>query len=175
VKEAVASGNRRKDMEANVERYARLGIAEYFVFDRGRMRLFGYRLPSPGARAYKPILPQFGFYTSQVLGLDLRIDGLRLRFYHAAMVLPDANELIRSLERVVDDVEQRMQAADERATEAERLRADAERLRDEAESARAEEARLRVEEARLRAEAEKRLAEALAENERLKAKRGAPR
>jgi Uma2 family endonuclease len=142
--EILVRGDRAKDLKGNVERYAQLGIAEYFVFDRGRLHLAGHRLPAPGARAYHPVLPQGGFYASHVLGLDLRIEGNRLRFYHAAMALPDSNELIRSLERMVDDVEARLRAAEERAAE----------------------------EARLREEAERKLAEAQSEIERLKAERG---
>ncbi len=42
----------------NVERYARLGIPEYFVYDRKRQDLRGYRLPSPEARRYQRIVPQ---------------------------------------------------------------------------------------------------------------------
>jgi len=177
--EVLVHGDRRKDLEGNVERYARLGISEYFVFDRGRLRLSGYRLATPAARTYQPILAQAGHYASRVLGLDLRIEGNRLRFYHAAMALPDANELIASLERMVDDVEQRIAAAEERANEEGRLRAEAERqlaeevsLRAEAERERAEEARLRAEAERQRAEAERQFAEARAEIERLKAERG---
>lgn len=42
--EVIVSGRRRKDLQENVERYARLGIAEYFVFDRSRSMLRAYRL-----------------------------------------------------------------------------------------------------------------------------------
>jgi hypothetical protein len=155
--EILVSGSRSKDLEKNVERYARLGIAEYFVFDRGRLRLHGYRLPEPNARAYQPILPQGGRYASRVLGLDLRLEETRLRFFHGAAAIPDANELISSLEKMVDASELRITAAEEQLRVAEE-RAEAE-------------AHLRAEEARLRAEAERRLAEALAELERLKADR----
>ncbi|MFS8069314.1 MAG: Uma2 family endonuclease, partial [Byssovorax sp.] len=117
--EVLVSGNRRKDLEDNVERYARLGIAEYFVFDRARLRLHGYRLSQPNARAYQPILPQGGHYASRVLGLDLRIEGTKLRFFHGAAAIPDANELITTLEKMVDDVELRVTAAEERARAAE--------------------------------------------------------
>lgn len=155
--EIVVAGHRRKDLEKNVERYARLGIAEYFVFDRGRLRLHGYRLPEPGARVYQPILPQGGRYASRVLGLDLCLDETRLRFFSGTAAVLDAGELITSLEKMVGDRELRLTAAEERADEEARLRA--------------EEGRLRVEEGRLRVEAERRLAEALAEIERLKADR----
>lgn len=148
--EILVRGDRRKDLQANVERYARLGISEYFVFDRGRLHLSGYRL-APGARAYQPILAQAGLYSSRVLGLDLCIQGTRLRFYHAAAPLPETAELVRSLERMVDDVGERLRAAEELA---------------------AEEARLREEETRLREEAEAKLAAAEAEIARLKAERG---
>jgi hypothetical protein len=148
--EVLVAGRRRKDLEDNVERYARLGIAEYFVFDRGRLRLHAYRLPASGARVYQPILPQGGRFASRVLGLELRIEGTKLRFFHGAAAVPDANEMIRSLEKMVDDVELRIAAAEEHA-----------HLADE----RAEE------EARLRADAERRLADALAEIARLQSER----
>jgi Uma2 family endonuclease len=142
--EVLVSGSRRKDMESRVERFARLGITEYFVFDRGRLRLFGHRLPAPSARSYQRIVPQGGRYASQVLGLDLRIEGNKLRFFHGMAAIPEASELIASLEHMLDDVEARAIAAEERA----------------------------VEEARLRADAEQKLIDALAEIERLKGERG---
>lgn len=162
--EVLVSGRRRKDLEDNVERYARLGISEYFVFDRGRLRLHSYRLPGPGARAYQPILPQGGRFASRVLGLELRLEGTRLRFFHGAAAIPDANELITSLEKMVDDVELRVTAAEEQARVAE------EQARTSYERARTAEERAE-EEARLRAEAERRLAEALEEIARLQAER----
>jgi Uma2 family endonuclease len=132
-------GDRRKDVERNVERYARLGIREYFVFDRKHLRLMGWRLDE-GRGSYRPVLPQHGFYPSQVLGLELQLDGERLRFYHGGAVLQEADEMIATLERMVEGAEQRL----------------------------AEETRLREEEARLREEAERRLADALSELERLR-------
>lgn len=59
----------------------RLGIPEYFVFDRDRLRIYGYQLEAPGAPHYRPIIPQRGFYTSHVLGLNLVIESDRLRFF----------------------------------------------------------------------------------------------
>ena len=140
--EIVVSGNRRKDLRVNVERYERLGIAEYFVFDRARLRLFGYRLPTNDARVYEPMLAQGGRFASRVLGLDLRIQGERLRFSVGSSPVLEADEIIESLETMVDETERRLAAAEERAEE---------------------EGRLRAEEARLRAETERRLADALAE------------
>jgi Uma2 family endonuclease len=151
--EVHVAGERRKDLERNVERFARLGIREYFLFDRGRLRLTGWRLEE-GRRSYRPILPQHGFFTSEVLGLELQLEDERLRFYHGRAPLPEAEELIARLERMLGEAEMR------RAEEA--------RLCTELEQQLAEEARLRAEEARRREEAERRLNEALAELERLR-------
>ncbi|NUQ74811.1 MAG: Uma2 family endonuclease [Polyangiaceae bacterium] len=174
--EVLVSGNRKKDLEENVERYASLGIPEYFVFDRIRLRLFGYRLPSPGARAYQPILPQGGRFTSRALGLDLRLEGTKLRFYQGLSAVPEANELIASLERMMDDVDARARAAEERAEEETRKREEETRKREEETRKREEETRKREEEARKREgetrkreEAERERDEALAEVARLKA------
>ncbi len=156
VLEVIWSGRRRKDLEKNVERYASLGIPEYFVFDRKRMRLSGYRLPDTAKKpaAYQPILAQSGRYASRVLGLDLFLEHDRLRFYDSTAALPDAEELVARLEGMMDSVEARVHAAEERAEE-EARRAE-------------EEARRADDEARARKEAERLLAEALAEIERLK-------
>jgi Uma2 family endonuclease len=141
--EIVWSGRRKKDLEANVTRYAALGITEYFVFDRRRLRLRGYRLP-PGAQRYQPLVPQEGRLTSAVLGLDLAIEGERLRFYHGLAALPESDELIARLGSMLGDLEARIDEAERRSDENAR-RAD---------------------------EAEAKLAEALAEIERLKRERG---
>jgi len=160
--EVLVSGDRKKDLEENVERYATLGIPEYFVLDRGRLRLFGYRLPPSGSRVYQPIVPQGGRYTSRVLGLDLRLEGTKLRFYQGLAAVPEASEMIATLERMMDDVEGRARAAEERAEEEARKREEEARKREE-------EARKREEEARKRAEAERERDEARAEIARLKA------
>jgi hypothetical protein len=141
--EILWAGRAKKDLEENVARYAALGISEYFVFDRRRLRLRGYRLP-PGASRYQPLVPQEGRLTSGVLGLDLAIDGEKLRFYLGLAPLPESGELIARLGSMLNDVEGRMEEAERRADEAERL---------------AEENAAK-------------LAEALAEIERLKRERG---
>ena len=51
VLEVHVAGDRTKDEKTNVERYARLGIREYFLFDRARMSLQGHRLAA-GGRTY---------------------------------------------------------------------------------------------------------------------------
>ncbi|MFY0525425.1 Uma2 family endonuclease [Archangium gephyra] len=149
--EVHVAGERRKDLERNVERFARLGIREYFIFDRGRLKLTGWRLAGEGRRVYQPIVPQQGFYTSEVLGLELQLEGERLRFYLGRAPLPEADEMIATLERMVGE-------AEVHRTEEAQLRAELEQ-------------RL-AHEAQRREDSERKLAEALAELERL---RGGPR
>ena len=165
------SGNWRKDVERNVERYARLGIREYFVFDRKHLRLLGWRLEE-SRNSYQPVLPQHGFYPSQVLGLELQLDGERLRFYHGGAVLQEADEMIATLERMVEGVEQRREELEQRLSEEMRLREEETRRREEEARLREEETRRREEETRRREEAEHRLAQALSELERLRGGRG---
>jgi Uma2 family endonuclease len=154
--EVIVLGSRRKDIERNVELYASLGISEYFVFDRPRLKLQGFRL-STSNRTYEPLVPQRGYLHSEVLGLELRVERERLRFYTADAELPVADDLISKLEGFVEDLEDRLSAAE---------------LRAEEEARRAEEEARRAEEEARRAEAvEERLKAALAELERLKAVR----
>jgi Uma2 family endonuclease len=153
VLEVHVAGDRRKDEKTNVERYARLGVHEYFYFDRTRLRLVCYRLPPPPpagtapVRVYQRVLPQAGRFSSEVLGLDLALDDTRLRFFAGNAPLEDADEMIARLGSMLDKVISGQE-------EAERL---AEEL-----------AGKLTEEQRLRADAEKQLAEARAEIERLK-------
>lgn len=132
-------GDRDKDFRLNVERYARLGIAEYFIFDAAALRLHGHRL-APGGRGYHPMVPQGGRFTSEVLGLDVAVEGSRLRFFHGAEPLPDADELIADLARRVEGLAQRHRSDAERAEAAERRAAALER---ELAAARAEIERLK--------------------------------
>jgi Uma2 family endonuclease len=161
--EVIVLGHRRKDVERNVELYARLGIREYFVFDRPKLRLQGFRL-RPGTQAYEPVVPQHGHFASLVLGLDLVVERERLRFYVGDSALPGADDLIDKLEGFVDDLEGRLVAAESRAEE-EARRAEGEARRAEGEARRAEG------EARRADDAEARVKEALAELERLKRER----
>ncbi len=140
--EVMVLGHRRKDVERNVELYAQLGIREYFVFDRPKLRLQGFRLRSTG-HGYEPLVPQHGQLASTVLALNLQVEGERLRFYAADAALPGADDLIEKLEGFVDDLEDRLVAAERRAED----------------------------EARRAESAEARLKQALAELERLRAER----
>nr|WP_084610364.1 Uma2 family endonuclease [Archangium violaceum] len=151
VMEVHVGGDRKKDAEDNVRRYARLGIPEYFIYDRARERLEAYRLPSPDAREYVRMEPEQGWYFSEVLGLELQLDGERLRFWAGNALLLDMEERNERLREMLGRMEQR--------------RASAEQVRwlDETEH------RLE-EEARRREEAERRRAELQSELERLKSR-----
>ena len=133
------AGDREKDYETNVDLYARLGVAEYFVFDCRRFDLRGHRLPPPAgsrARTYRPILPQGGRYASQVLGLDLMTEGPRLRFFHGTAPLLEADELVAKLGSALDEVIAHKQEAEQRAVdEAKRAADEAKRAADEAKRA----------------------------------------
>lgn len=133
-------GHRTKDFERNVAWFPRLGIPEYFVFDARHLKLRGYRLPEGGAAHYEPIVPQGGRYTSRVLGLELGIEGPRLRFYSGSALVPDADDLIARLDGALAESQARAE----------------------------EEARRAEEEARRAQVAEERLAAVLAELESLK-------
>jgi Uma2 family endonuclease len=126
VLEIFLAGSRRKDFERNVELYARLGIQEYFLFDRGSLRLEGFRLPSPSSQGYERISPCAGRLASGALGLELAIVGDRLRFFVGDAELPEVEELIERLERSVERAQGRAEQAESRLTaallEIERLR-----------------------------------------------------
>ncbi|HYO56645.1 Uma2 family endonuclease [Archangium sp.] len=156
VMEVHVGGDRKKDAEYNVRRYARLGIPEYFIYDRARERLEAYRLPSPKAREYERMESRQGRYTSEVLGLDLQLEGGRLRFWAGRALLLESEEMNERLREMLDGVQRRV---DEEA----RQRAEEVRRREEAEHQRAEEVRRRQ-------EAERRLAELQSELEQLKSR-----
>ena len=120
VLEVLWAGNRKKDLEDNVERYASLGIPEYFIYDQKQQRIVGYRLPA-GAKRYQPILAQGGLYRSNVLGIDLAVVGRSLRFYQGTAELYDTKHLIERLEGI-------LQSLEERADEAQRERDQAQRV-----------------------------------------------
>ncbi|HSK00009.1 MAG TPA: Uma2 family endonuclease [Kofleriaceae bacterium] len=175
VLEVHVGGDRKKDAELNVARYARLGIPEYFVYDRARNRLAAYRLVTPEARVYTAILPNHGLYESRVLGLDVQVEEDRLRFYSGMAPLPESDDLIARLQVMYDSAQQRADKEEQLREEEQRLREEEQRrreeeqrLREEAEQRREEEARLRAEETRRREEAEQEVARLRAELERLR-------
>lgn len=143
-----------KDLRRNVEWFPSLGISEYFVYERSASRIHAFRLPYPGATTYERIPPHSSGYPSAVLGLDLAIEGSRLRFRYGLSPVPDADELIQRLDTTLDDL---------------LVRRDADQhFQMEAVARAAAEQTLRQLEAELRKEAEAKLAAALAELERLR-------
>jgi Uma2 family endonuclease len=175
VLEVHVGGDRKKDAEYNVRRYARLGIPEYFVYDRARQRLDGYRLPSPEAREYVPIAPEQGRYTSEVLGLELQREEGRLRFWAGHALLLEYEELIARMQERMSGLQHRADEEAQRLEEMERLRQREEQLRQQeaqlrqqAEQLRQEAERRLADEMRRREELERRLAESQAELERLR-------
>jgi Uma2 family endonuclease len=116
VMEVLHHGSRTKDLVDNVERYARLGIPEYFVYDRLRQQIHGYRLADQRARRYQRIMPQLGRYASSVLGLDLAIQGGQLRFFYGMAELFGTTDLIGRLNGMLVDLTAK---ADEAQTQAE--------------------------------------------------------
>jgi Uma2 family endonuclease len=161
VLEVHVGGDRKKDAERNVTRYARLGIPEYFLYDRARNRLSAYRLVSPEVKVYNPIIPNHGLYESRVLGLDVQVDDDRLRFYAGTALLLESPELIARVQAMYDSAQRRADEEAQRREEAERLREEEVQRREEAE-------RLREEEAQRRKEAEREVERLRAELEQLK-------
>ncbi len=115
--EVLHKGDRHKDLVENVERYAALGIYEYFVYDRLKHKLHAYRLPK-GATRYQHLVPQQGRYHSDVLDLDLAIFGGTLRFLAGQAELPGSAELIGRLETMMLSVEARLERAEAEAASA---------------------------------------------------------
>jgi hypothetical protein len=133
VMEVHVGGDRKKDAEYNVRRYARLGIPEYFIYDRKKERLVAYRLPASGPRRYAAIPLERGRYHSEQLGLDLQVEEGRLRFWSGRTPLLESDERIaglkkeaRQLRRRVDEEARRREAAEQQLA---KLRAELKRLK----------------------------------------------
>jgi Uma2 family endonuclease len=142
--EVLHHGDRNKDLVANVERYASLGIPEYFVYDRLHQQIYGYRIPDARARRYQRIVPQFGRHASAVLGLDLAIQAGKLRFFYGQAELPGTTDLIGRLNSMVADLEARAEEAQaqllEAATQTEAAQAQAQAAQAQAQAAQAQSA-----------------------------------
>ncbi|MBI2391258.1 MAG: Uma2 family endonuclease [Deltaproteobacteria bacterium] len=125
------AGDWRKDFVANVERYARLGIPEYFAFNLRTGVLVGHRLAAGGG--HEMLSPGPSGFASEILGLELFVEGDRVRFFHAGARLPELDELVGRLESAMSETLGRLGAL-ERELEEERAARDAERAaRDAAE------------------------------------------
>jgi Uma2 family endonuclease len=175
-------GARSKDLVHNVTRYARLGIREYFVFDRKHLQLLGWRLPRPNAHRYVPIVPQRARLRSHLLRLDLAVDATGVRFLAGDEPLPwpeefqdrltlaaeELQELRRKLERERDASLNEL-TREVRRRQAEQRKREAEQRKREAEQRKRAVAERRWEQERRRREIlEARLAELLAKSKRPK-------
>ncbi|NRD47947.1 Uma2 family endonuclease [Corallococcus exiguus] len=98
VMEVHAGGDRKTAAEANVQRYARLGIPEYFILDGRDCTLECYQLETPDARVYTRLEPQRGRYVSKVLGLEFQAEGERLQLWTSATPLLTYKERVLQLE-----------------------------------------------------------------------------
>jgi Uma2 family endonuclease len=125
VLEVHVGGDRKKDAEFNVVRYARLGIPEYFIYDRARERLECYRLAEPGARKYSRMEPKKGRYLSEVLGLEFEVTGEQLQVWAGNALLMESAELLERTREKLGEVQQRAEEAERRLAE---LQAEMERL-----------------------------------------------
>jgi len=120
--EVIVSGDRHKDLERNVGLYAGVGIPEYFVFDQPAHELRGWRLRE-GAVRYRRIVPQSGGHRSDVLDMELRQEGDKVRFFAGSAPLLEAAELAeriqKTLEEAVVRAEQRVEEEARRTQQAE--------------------------------------------------------
>ena len=143
VLEVLVHADRRKDLVDNVTFYAALGIPEYFVYDRKRQKLYGFRLTQLPTPRYLSLAAEDGEIFSEVLGLGLAIEGRQLRFRSGGANLPDREELAERATRVLRAHVERIDAM-EGELEAERQRAEAERQRADAAEAALEALRARL-------------------------------
>ncbi len=152
--EITSKSTRNEDTQSKYRKYQDvLRVAEYFLFDPTAdyisTRLRGYRL---GENGYAPIEPDAdGRLHSEQLGLELTVQGNRLKFFDAqrGVYLPDYNELEVALEAQSQRAEQESLRAEQEAQRAEQETNRAEQEAQRAESAEAEIARLKAELARL--------------------------
>ena len=151
--EIVVRGDRKKDLERNVERYAQLGIPEYYLFDRRRMTLAAWALEEG---TYRRRVAQGGRFHSTVLGLELWLDGVRLRFSVGDAPVPFTDELIERVTRLSNEAQQRVEQLETELAREQREREEEQKKREEEQRRREEEQRRReaaeAEVARLRAE-----------------------
>jgi Uma2 family endonuclease len=117
VMEVHVGGDRKKDAEYNVERYVRVGIPEYFIYDRAREELLVYRLPTAKARKYERQTARHGRYESRVLGLEFEVVDDALRLWAGSALLRESGELLEQMRKQLEAVQQRAEAAERRLAE----------------------------------------------------------
>lgn len=130
VLEVLHRGDRKKDLINNVQRYARLSIPEYFVYDRARQQVLGHRLAEPDR--YERIVPQGGRTRSEVLGIDFAVQGGELALFQGAAELYGTGELLGRLNEMIGGLGRKAAEADERL---EQLEAEARQQRERADLA----------------------------------------
>jgi Uma2 family endonuclease len=111
-------GDWRKDFVKNVKKYAAFGVREYFIYDIRRGLLRGYELPHDGASEYALISAHVGRFRSNVLDLDLALEGGQLRFYRDGAMLITDREIVGKLEQMVDAAVARAGQEEARAEQA---------------------------------------------------------
>lgn len=127
--EVLHRGDRKKDLVDNVQRYARLSIPEYFIYDQARQQVLGYRLG--GGKKYDRIVPQLGRVRSGILGVDFSVQAGALRVFQGNGELTGTADLVRRLSGMVNEIEDRANEEATRANE-EATRANEEASRAEA-------------------------------------------
>lgn len=164
VLEVHVEGDLAKDLTGNVEKYARLGIGEYFVFDKTHQRIHGYRLPpsergtARAGRAYDRLVPQMGRWASDVLGIDLTLENGTLRLMVGNAALEQSEEVIARLGGLLDAVLAKTERDERERLEALARADDLAAKLAEAEQARDAERQAREAESRAREAAEQRIA-----------------
>ncbi len=114
--EVTSRKTRKKDHTTKPELYARLGVAEYFLFDPEQDYLVpplqGFRLIDG---EYQPITPNDdGSLTSEQFGVRIRLEGEELQLYH----LQTGERLLTGIEQA-RQAEQQARQADQQARQAE--------------------------------------------------------
>ena len=179
VLEVASPGTQADDRGVKRRRYAAIGVPEYWMFDPkgdvyppGTPRLQGLKLVDGEYRALPPQIAEGGrTIRSEVLGLDIRVEGELLRFRDPATGrdIPHRAEVVAAGERAKAaakraeaqakrEAEQRKAAEAKAEREAARAEQEAARARQEAARARQEAARA-IREASARSAAEARVAQ----------------
>lgn len=138
VLEILSRDTKRKDMVEKLNLYARVKIPEYFIFDPDALKLRAYHLAKD---IYQEIPAKGGFFFSKVLGLQVRVDGDKIRFsVPEGLEVPFADELTARLNEKIGhkdkliadyarDLENMEQTAEEERKRAEDAEEEIKRLR----------------------------------------------
>ena len=125
VLEVHVGGDRKKDAEYNVERYARLASPSTSS-TTGRGRSWRHT-GCPGPRRDVPPSARGGALRSEVLGLELEVAEGKLRLWAGNALLLESGDLLARMQGMMEKVERRADEAERRLAEETRRREDAER------------------------------------------------